>query len=119
MNDDGLRGMLVCVSVVRGVALVKLAGDLTAPNVGVVRTELVNALGSVSRRLILDLAAVRSLDAAGVAVIEGASTRAWRRGGWLRLVGASGALLAAYPAPPVVYADVEQALAGEATSSAS
>jgi anti-anti-sigma regulatory factor len=96
--------------------LVKVAGDLVDCRAAALQTHLVDALGSVGPRLVLDLQAVRSCQAAAVATIESVATRAFRRGGWLRLIAVPAVVAAAYaelghrlPA----YATVHQALSDE------
>ena len=75
---------------------------------------ILDALGTSGPRLVLALSGVRSCDAGGLAVIDGAARRAWRRGGWLRLVEVPAPVLAAYMAAgqqPVVYPDTDAAIA--------
>jgi anti-sigma B factor antagonist len=98
----------------RGIGVVTVAGDLTEGSAAMLRTELVDAMGSVGPRLVLDLRAVQSCVPGAVEAIEGAAHRAWRRGGWVRLAAVPPVVLMAFALDgrcPLTYADVDEAIA--------
>jgi anti-anti-sigma factor len=110
-------GLAVHVGRLQGIGVVTVAGDLGDANAAVLRTQLVDAMGSVGPRLVLDLRAVHSCGPESVRAIEGAAHRAWRRGGWLRLAAAPPAVLTAFAVDgrcPLSYADVDEAIAARA-----
>lgn len=112
-------GLAVHVGQCHGVGVVTVAGDLSEGNAAVLRTELVDAMGSVGPRLVLDLRAVRSCVPGTVEAIEGAATRAWRRGGWVRLAAVPPVVLDAFALDgrcPIIFADVDEAIATRAVT---
>lgn len=70
----------------RGVCVMEVAGDFDDAAVAVLRTCLVDTLGTRGPRLVLDLRAVGVYDVAGMRAIGEAAARAARRGGWVRIV---------------------------------
>jgi anti-sigma B factor antagonist len=78
-----------------GYTITAIIGDLDIARVPAVREQLLGILGPHLSRIVVDLAGVTFCDASGLAVLIGASRRAWLLGGVLRL---------AAPAPPVTAA---------------
>jgi anti-sigma B factor antagonist len=76
-----------------GYTITAISGDLDIARVPAVREQLLGILGPHLSRIVVDLAGVTFCDASGLAVLIGASRRAWLLGGVLRL--------AAPPPPPV------------------
>lgn len=72
--------------------VVAVRGELDIASAPALRTELLGLLGPHARRIVVDLSEVTFCDSSGLAVLVGASRRAWLLGGVLRL---------AAPAPPV------------------
>lgn len=70
----------------RGVCVLKVTGDFDHRAAAVLRTGLVDALGSQGPRLVVDLRAVGGCHVAGMQAIGEAASRAARRGGWVRVV---------------------------------
>ncbi len=95
------------------IGVVRLTADMTAETASALRTQLIDALGSKGPRLVVSLRGIRAADTAGVDAVEAASSRAWRRGGWLRLIELPPAVLDAYTAAglhPDLYDGLEDAV---------
>src|SRR5947207_14680700 len=75
-----------------GYTITAISGDLDIACVPAVREHLLGILGPHVSRIVVDLSGVTFCDASGLAVLIGASRRAWLLGGVLRL---------AAPSPPV------------------
>jgi anti-anti-sigma factor len=90
--DFPLPGLTLSVRNQDGFAITAISGDLDIACVPAVREQLLGIIGPHVSRIIVDLAGVTFCDASGLAVLIGASRRAWLLGGVLRL---------AAPAPPV------------------
>lgn len=105
--------VLVHASKIGNVGVVRLAGDMTAATAAALRTHLIDALGSVGPRLVVSLRGIHACDNAGILAVEAAANRAWRRGGWLRLIEIPDTVLHAYTAAsrhPQTYTGLEDAL---------
>jgi len=90
--DLPLPGLALSVRDQDGYTITAISGDLDIARVPAVREQLLGILGPHLSRIVVDLAGVTFCDASGLAVLIGASRRAWLLGGVLRL---------AAPAPPV------------------
>jgi len=90
--DFPLPGLTLSVRDQDGFTITAISGDLDIACVPAVREQLLGILGPHVSRIVVDLAGVTFCDASGLAVLIGASRRAWLLGGVLRL---------AAPAPPV------------------
>ena len=73
----------------RGYVMAALSGQLDLASAPALREELLNLLRPAASRLIIDLSAVRSADASGLAVLVGGGRRARLLGGFLRLAAPS------------------------------
>jgi anti-sigma B factor antagonist len=90
--DFSLPGLTLSVRDQDGYTITAISGDLDIACVPAVRERLLGILGPHVSRIVVDLAGVTFCDASGLAVLIGASRRAWLLGGVLRL---------AAPSPPV------------------
>ncbi len=108
------RGLSVDVRVCRGICVVTVCGTIDRGSAASLRTALIDAIGTVGPRLVLDLFPVVGCDDAGLEVIAAAGVRARRRGGWLRIAAAAAPVAARLqtrgPRCPVLYATVSDAL---------
>jgi anti-anti-sigma factor len=91
-TDHSLPGLMMSFRSQDGYTIAAIRGDLDIARVPAVREQLLGTLGPHASRMVVDLAGVTFCDASGLAVLIGASRRAWLLGGVLRL---------AAPAPPV------------------
>jgi anti-anti-sigma factor len=100
----------------RGIAIVTVAGAVDHTTAAALRTALIDAIGTIGPRLVLDLLAVHTCDDAALAVIAGATVRARRRGGWLRIAAAPAPVAAVLQRHPpgglTLHASVTDAIAG-------
>jgi anti-sigma B factor antagonist len=90
--DYSLPGLTLSVRNQDGYIIATISGDLDIACVPAAREQLLGILGPHASQMIVDLSGVTFCDASGLAVLIGASRRAWLLGGVLRL---------AAPAPPV------------------
>lgn len=72
-----------------GYVIAALSGELGLTSAPALREQLLNLLRPAASRLIIDLSAVRSADASGLAVLVGGGRRARLLGGFLRLAAPS------------------------------
>jgi anti-sigma B factor antagonist len=91
-TGNSLPGLTLSVRNQDGYIITAISGDLDIACVPAAREQLLGTLGPHASRMIVDLSGVTFCDASGLAVLIGASRRAWLLGGVLRL---------AAPAPPV------------------
>ena len=91
-TGNSLPGLTLSVRSQDGYIITAISGDLDIACVPAVREQLLGTLGPHASRMVVDLSGVTFCDASGLAVLIGASRRAWLLGGVLRL---------AAPAPPV------------------
>jgi anti-anti-sigma factor len=91
-TGNSLPGLTLSVRNQDGYIITAISGDLDIACVPAVREQLLGTLGPHASRMVVDLSGVTFCDASGLAVLIGASRRAWLLGGVLRL---------AAPAPPV------------------
>lgn len=87
-----LPGLMLSVRHQDGYTITAITGDLDIACVPAMREQLLGMLGPHDDQIVVDLSRVTFCDASGLAVLIGASRRAWLLGGVLRL---------AAPAPPV------------------
>jgi anti-anti-sigma factor len=73
----------------RGYVVAALSGELDLASAPALRQQLASLLRPAASRLIIDLSAVRSADASGLAVLVGSGRRARLLGGFLRLAAPS------------------------------
>lgn len=90
--DYSLHCLTLSVRGQNGYTIATISGDLDIACVPALREQLLGVLGPHANRIVVDLSPVAFCDASGLAVLTGASRRAWLLGGVLRL---------AAPAPPV------------------
>jgi len=83
--DLPLPGLALSVRDQDGYTITAISGDLDIARVPAVREQLLGILGPHLSRIVVDLAGVTFCDASGLAVLIGASRRAWLLGGVLRL----------------------------------
>jgi anti-anti-sigma factor len=91
-TGNSLPGLTLSVRNQDGYIIAAISGDLDIACVPAAREQLLGTLGPHASQMIVDLSGVTFCDASGLAVLIGASRRAWLLGGVLRL---------AAPAPPV------------------
>ena len=101
----------------RGYVMAALSGELDLASAPALREQLLNLLRPAASRLIVDLTAVRSADASGLAVLAGGARRARFLGGFLRLAAPSVAVAAVLSATGInqhlhIFPTVKAAIAG-------
>ena len=83
------HGLRLSARTAGGIAIARLSGELAIASSPALRDELLGLLRRGSTRLVLDLSAVTSCDASGLAVLVGTSHRARLLGGSLGLAALS------------------------------
>jgi anti-anti-sigma factor len=100
-----------------GYVIVTLNGELGLAAAPALREQLLNLLRPAASQLIIDLSAVRSADASGLAVLAGSERRARLAGGFLRLAAPSMAVAGVLAATGMdqhfdIFPTVKAAIAG-------
>jgi len=101
----------------RGYVIAALSGELGLASAPALREQLLNLIRPAASRLIIDLSAVRSADASGLAVLVGGGRRARILGGFLRLAAPSMAVAGVLSATGInqhldIFPTVKAAIAG-------
>jgi len=107
----------------RGCVVAALSGELGLAAAPALREQLLNLLHPAPSQLIIDLSAVRSADANGLAVLVGSGRRARLPGGFLRLAAPSMAVAGVLSATGMdkhldIFPTVKTAIAGRRALSA-
>jgi anti-sigma B factor antagonist len=92
--DLPLPGLALSIRDQDGYTITAISGDLDIARVPAVREQLLGTLGPHASRIVVDLSGVTFCDASGLAVLIGASRRAWLLGGVLRLAAPAPAVTA-------------------------
>jgi anti-sigma B factor antagonist len=101
----------------RGYVMATLSGELSLASAPALREQLLNLIRPAASRLIIDLSAVPSADASGLAVLVGGGRRARLLGGFLRLAAPSMAVAGVLSATGMnqhldIFPTVKAAIAG-------